>query len=294
MKKFIDHLVWAVQDLEAAKKSWETLGFQATPRGTHPFGTANHLLMADQFFVELLSVMDPSKVIPNAANQLSFSALNQAFLAKDQGVSMIVLASEDAEADVANYRALGLKTYPPTYFSRGITLPDGTTAEVAFSIAFVVSPASTSLSFFICQHYYPVHFWKKDYQLHANSFVGIKRVVLVVETPEKQEGFFSKLLGTPANIIDGVYQFTTPAETILLMTRAQFRERNGVSLGVKKEGVQLVVFQVKDLHQLQKIAERSDFRMVKISPESLLLQDPVTDIWLQFEKIKIKIKGYAT
>ncbi len=283
MKKFIDHLVWAVQDLEAAKKSWETLGFQVTPRGTHPFGTANHLLMADQFFVELLSVLDPSKVIPNTADQLSFSALNQAFLARDQGVSMIVLSSEDAAADVANYQALGLAAYPPTYFSRGITLPDGTAAEVAFSIAFIVSPDLPQLSFFVCQHHYPNHFWKAAYQLHANSFMGLKRVELVLETPAKQEAFFCKLLGTSASIIDGIYQFVTPAETILLMTPAQFKKRNGLTLESKEKGVRLVAFQLKDLQRLKGLAAQSSFTIAYASTEFVLLRDPVTTIWLRFE-----------
>ena len=51
-----DHLVWAVEDLDAAAAGLEALGFTVTPRARHPWGTENRLVQLDGFFLELLAI----------------------------------------------------------------------------------------------------------------------------------------------------------------------------------------------------------------------------------------------
>ena len=55
----------------------------------------------------------------NTARAFSFSAFNRDFLARDEGFSMLVLGTPDAVADIAAWRAAGLKTYPPFDFRGG-------------------------------------------------------------------------------------------------------------------------------------------------------------------------------
>ncbi|NIQ53863.1 MAG: VOC family protein, partial [Gammaproteobacteria bacterium] len=47
-RRRIDHLVHAVDDLDAAAAAYEDLGFLVTPRADHPFGTSNRLVILDR------------------------------------------------------------------------------------------------------------------------------------------------------------------------------------------------------------------------------------------------------
>ena len=43
MPRGIDHLVIAVRDLDAARATYQRLGFTLTPEARHPFGNCDHL-----------------------------------------------------------------------------------------------------------------------------------------------------------------------------------------------------------------------------------------------------------
>ena len=56
----IDHVLIAVRDLDAAKDTFERLGFKVTPEGRHPGrGTSNRLVVFGGEYLELISVHDP-------------------------------------------------------------------------------------------------------------------------------------------------------------------------------------------------------------------------------------------
>ena len=61
--KGIDHLIVMVPDLDRSERAWQALGFSTTPRGYHQTGgTANHLIMLDRTYIELLGLADPTSV----------------------------------------------------------------------------------------------------------------------------------------------------------------------------------------------------------------------------------------
>src|SRR3954451_8491215 len=60
----IDHTLVGVQDLEAARKVWQTLGFTVTPRGRHiGWGTGNYCIMFESGYVELLGIVQPTEFL---------------------------------------------------------------------------------------------------------------------------------------------------------------------------------------------------------------------------------------
>src|SRR5262249_18581637 len=148
MKRAIDHLVLAVNDLEAAREAYRRMGFTLTPPAQHPWGTSNSLAQFQGNFLELLAVADPAKIPPAEAGRFSFGAFNQAFLRRRQGLSMLVFQSTDARRDQAEFAARGLETYEPFDFSRQAKLPDGSLKIVAFSLAFVTEPRMPDAAFF--------------------------------------------------------------------------------------------------------------------------------------------------
>jgi len=191
----LDHIVLCVRDLDAARERFKALGFTTTPPAEHPFGTGNSLAQMGSSFIELLSVIEPQRIPPHAEGSFSFGAHNAAFLERREGMSMLVLSSEDARDDEARWRAGGLDTFEPVYFERKATLPDGSEAEVAFTIAFAVNEALPGVVFFCCQQHAPQAFWQPAYQSHANGAKDLSSVTLVAEDPQRHAAFFETLLG---------------------------------------------------------------------------------------------------
>jgi hypothetical protein len=210
----IDHFVVSVPDLDRAASAFEALGFTLTPRAQHPWGTANRLaLLPGGNFFELLEVDRPELVTPHGSpmrarrarqgNQevallgegFSFGAFNTDFLAGGAGPSMLVLQTEDADGDRARYAAAGLKTYPRFDFERQGKLPDGSSATLAFSLAFTSDAALPACGFFTCHNRAPDLFWKPDYMRHRNGAQAIEAVMLAAEQPAAHGAFLAGFSG---------------------------------------------------------------------------------------------------
>lgn len=190
----LDHVVWDARDLEAARAQFARLGFTMTPSAKHPFGTGNSLAQFDRSFIELLSVVEPENIQPFRPGFFSFPSFNQEFLRTREGLSMIVLSSNDARADNERWAEEGLETFEVFDFARKARLPDGEEVEVAFSLAFALDPALPGLAFFVCQQHAPQHFWKPDYQVHKNGASSMSSITIVGETPAMSEAFFRRFL----------------------------------------------------------------------------------------------------
>ncbi|HEY7610032.1 MAG TPA: VOC family protein [Alphaproteobacteria bacterium] len=230
MTRGIDHLVLAVRDLAKARAFYEQLGFTLTPRAEHPWGTANHLVQLNGCFLELLGVSDPAKIAPFRPGEFSFGARNRDFLAEREGMSMLVFQSRDARRDRAEFAAAGLETYAPFDFAREAKLPDGTTARVAFSLAFVTDPRMPEAAFFTCQQHAPRYFWKREFQLHANGARGIAEVVMVAPEPAALAAFFAALQGKESvRGEDGALRVATARGRISVVTPPAFAARFGAA-----------------------------------------------------------------
>ena len=193
-RRGIDHLVIAVNNLSSARDRFAAFGFRTTPLGRQPWGTANHLVQFPRNFIELVGVINPDELVPMSDAHFSFSAHNDRFLERREGLSMLVLSTDDAKADARQWRQRGLHVYEPVHWSRKAKLPDGSELTVAFTLTFVVDPLMPEIAFFSCQQHNPEAFWKPEYQAHANSATGIGAVTLVSEHPAQHRAFFSALV----------------------------------------------------------------------------------------------------
>lgn len=191
-----DHLVLAVRDLDAAAAFYERLGFRTTPRGIHPWGTHNRLVQFQQrSFLELLTIGEAEKIVAAQQGEFSFGAFNRDFLAVHEGMSMLVLASQDAAADLSDFTRAGLKTYAPFRFERAARTPDGSESKVAFELTFTSDPAIPHAGFFTCHSLFPDAFWKPAFMEHPNGVSGISTVTMVARDPADHYDFFEKLTG---------------------------------------------------------------------------------------------------
>ncbi len=222
--KGIDHLVLCGRSHPAMRETYAALGFTLTPEARHPFGTGNSLIQLEACFLELLSVFEPDKIPEPEAGRFSFAAFNRDFLIRREGLSMLVLDSADARADVAAFRAAGLETYEPFDFSRQARLPDGREATVGFSLAFATDPKLPNMAFFTCQQHAPEHFWKAQYQRHPNRALTVLEVSLVAEKPSEHARFLSAFSGFRAEPVKGGITVRTARGNISCVTPERFAE----------------------------------------------------------------------
>lgn len=204
MPRRLDHLVICVSDLAQAALDWQTLGFNLTPTGVHPFGTSNRLAMFENNFLELLAVTDAAAVPPATPDHFSFAAHNQDFLRTGEGMSMLALHSDDAHADAARFKANHIGAHAPFDFGRDAVLPGGGTARVAFSLAFATDPAMPGIAFFTCQQRHPPElFWKAEYQQHPNGALRVVEVVMSATEPAQHRDFLERLTESAAELVPG-------------------------------------------------------------------------------------------
>jgi extradiol dioxygenase family protein len=226
MRRAIDHLVLCVHDLAAAGAFYGRLGFTLTPRAEHPFGTANRLVQLRGSFLELVTVADPRRIAPAGGGEFSFGAFTAAFLRKSEGMSMLVLQTDDAVRDRQDFAKRGLETYAPFHFSRKARQPDGAEAEVSFSLAFVSNRDMPDAAFFSCQQHAPQYFWKPEYQRHANAATRVLEVLMAGAEPARFADFFGRLLGTQAvSVAKGMLRIALEGSALLVLDAAEIEKR---------------------------------------------------------------------
>jgi hypothetical protein len=227
----IDHLVLCVRSLDAALAAYARLGFTLTPTAQHPWGTANRLVQLQGNFIELLTVADASKMAPAGRGEFAFGLTNKAFLERREGFSMLVFASGDARRDQAEFAASGLQTYAPFDFSRKAKLPDGQEVTVGFTLSFVTDPRMPEAAFFVCQQTAPQHFWKPDYQRHANGALAVSEAIMLADEPAALAELYGKLQGTDAVAsAPGQLTVTTARGRVIVLDRHRATERFGDAL----------------------------------------------------------------
>jgi len=200
MTRKFDHLVLCAEDLDRACQFYGAIGFTLTPRARHPFGTANSLVQLRGNFLELLSIADPALIPKVEPGKFSFAAYNETFLKKREGFSMLVFATSDAAADAAEFKKNRLSDYDVFHFGRQATLPDGSKAQVDFSLAFVTNSAMPEAAFFTCQQHAPQYFWRPEFQHHANGAIRIVEAVISAARPDEHKSFLEPLMQAPARV----------------------------------------------------------------------------------------------
>lgn len=226
MPRRIHHLVICVHDLAQAALDWQTLGFNLTPTGVHPFGTSNRLAMFGNNFLELLAVTDAAAVPPAAPDRFSFAAHNRDFPADGEGMSMLAMHGVDAHADAARFKANHIGAYPPFDFGRDAVLRGGGTARVEFSLAFATDPAMPRIAFFTCQERHPPElFWKPEYQRHPNGALRVIEVVMSAPEPAEHRGLLEHITESTAELAPGRLTVGERGDRIIVLGPAEMARR---------------------------------------------------------------------
>ncbi|MEM6664875.1 MAG: VOC family protein [Pseudomonadota bacterium] len=226
----IDHLVILVADLDVASTTYERLGFTVSPRGFHSahMGTANHTIMFQDDYLELLSVLTPTPV----------NAPMRARLEEGEGLMATILKTDDATGAQHQMDAAGVTVLEPVAFERPVSRPDGGTGRAAFRITRIDEPGGPREGMFACEHLTRDTVWLPDLMTHANGATGLLAVTGVAEDPDVAAETLAILFDTePVTAADGVITVDA-AGCIVTVSRGETGHAGralrltGVTLGV--------------------------------------------------------------
>jgi catechol 2,3-dioxygenase-like lactoylglutathione lyase family enzyme len=248
MPRGLDHVVHAVRDLDSAAELYRRLGFTVGARNRHAWGTHNRLVQLPGFFVELLAVAEPEKLGSDGFSAL-FGTFNRLFLKDQEGLSLVILESDDAAADAARFRQAGVGVSDAMHFEREAKRPDGAAVKVGFSLAFARDAGAPAIGFAVCQQHFPEHFWNPAFQQHPNTASTIEDVVLVADNPSDHHIFLSAFTGVrDLHATSSGITASTERGDIKVMDPAAFRSHFGseppdISRGARIAAMQ---FRVRD------------------------------------------------
>jgi catechol 2,3-dioxygenase-like lactoylglutathione lyase family enzyme len=239
MPRGLDHIVHAVRDLDAAADFYRRAGFKVGARNKHPWGTHNHVVQFPGFFIEILTIGEPEKLVGEGLARV-FGIANREFIACGDGFSMLALESADINADVEDFKQRGIGVSPALPFTRDAKLPDGSTITVGFTLAFARDELSPHIGFFAIQHRDPAMFYKKELQHHANGASGVLGAVLVAENPSDHHIFLKAVTGASDLHASSIgVTAHTPRGDVEIVEAVAFRDQFGVAPTLDGEGASL-------------------------------------------------------
>lgn len=196
LPRAIDHLVLPVSELETCRARLTRLGFTVASDARHPFGTQNAcVFFANDTYLEPLAIGSREDCLEAARAGNAFVARDQAFrFRRGEGLSAMVVKTEDAAADHHRYTEEGLSGGRVLQFSRQFRFPDGRTAEGAFHLAFAADLRAPDFFAFACQRINPLPADRGALIEHANGAMGLARIVLTEENPSDFQYFLETVL----------------------------------------------------------------------------------------------------
>jgi len=277
MPRGIDHIVHAVRNLDAAAALYTSLGFTVGARNLHSpaWGTQNRVIQTPGTYIELLALADTSGMVPHGPRHFSFGAFNRDFLARGQGLSMLVLDGQDSAVQAQALRAAAFDDFELFDFARDAKRPDGTPTRVAFTLAFARDPNAPDIGYFTCKHHYPENFWNPVFQSHANGVTGIAGVVLVADCPQDHRSFLAAFTGADVTAAPAGITARTRRGDIDVMEPGSFERRFGAEPPPTVGGARLAAlrFAVRNLAatraalQLEKIGFSEHSQQLVVAPD---------------------------
>lgn len=184
----LDHAIVGVRDLEAARARFARLGFNSTPRGRHVgWGTANHCVVFERDYLELLGVVDPT----------GFSNGLDRLLAEREGLLGLAVASRDAEATRAAWAEAGADPEAVRELGRLLEGADGP-VELRFRNVLLPPASAAGLNLFACEHLTPGLMRRPAWLLHPNGATGIRSCTVAADEPGPLVAALRRLFGPAA------------------------------------------------------------------------------------------------
>jgi catechol 2,3-dioxygenase-like lactoylglutathione lyase family enzyme len=182
----IDHLLIVVGDLDRAAATYRRLGFTLSPRAVHSphMGTANHTIMLERDYFELLAV-----VAPTPANAKWRQAL-----AVGEGLAGLAVATTSAAAAGAAWRQAGLAAGDSVAFSRAVERAGGERMLARFEIVALPAQAVPAMAIFACAQLTRDAVWLPELLDHPNTARAIRKLSIAAPDPRRTAQAWARAL----------------------------------------------------------------------------------------------------
>lgn len=169
----LDHVIIAVQDLDAAASAWRKLGLTLTPRGLHAGkGTGNHCIMFPDSYVELLGIVDETGAQGRLAERVR---------TRGEGGMGLAWGADDADRACQALRAAGIDADDPNDLSRPLDL-DGRQDMVRFRNVMLPKLDLPGTMQFVCTHLTPeLTRARREWMLHPSGATGISGIMIAAD-----------------------------------------------------------------------------------------------------------------
>jgi hypothetical protein len=200
------------------------LGFTVAADAKHPFGTENAcVFFSDGTYLEPLAIGEPG-------TYSAFDQAENAFVTGDRrfrerrgqdGFSALVAKSDDADRDHARFVSMNMSGGDAFSFRRPVTLPDGSTAEASFRLAFANDHNDSDFFFFTCQRIAALPADRSSLERHDNGVTGIREIVLSADRPSDFEPLVEAVFETSSEKDhEGRLFFVTASVRLSIVTNA--------------------------------------------------------------------------
>lgn len=286
----LDHIVATSRDADYACATWERLGFTLTPRGFHPFGTMNNLVVFRRTFYEFLSLCDPERFeVAVARGDLPprLAALTRVALETRDGPSLLALTPEDPDADLAAVEARGIAVSEPMQFKRPVRLPDGRDTAAAVTVHFLDDPAYDEAPVFSSQQHVAGAIWVPAWQQHPNGALDICEAIYSAPRPRELAAHFVRLLGPPSTDSDDRIVFDAGPGRIVIGSPEWCGQRfadvggSGFLPGAALEGLSI---EIADLGNVEELLRKGGVPFALTNGAIQVGRDDAAGVLLEFSE----------
>lgn len=242
----IDHAVVVVPDLAAACKRYGELGFALQPQGRHvKLGTANHLMIFEHNYLELIGVVEPTP----------YNEERRLWLKQGGGLANIALATDGADIARDAFVRAGLNPDPILEFGRAVEI-DGRMEEAKFRTVRVPKNSRPIVGLFVCDHLTPQFVYRAEWSRHPNGVRGLAGITVLAADPARVTALCTRFFGTGAARPEGDHGLVvdTGTQPIHYMTRAVFGKRYpGIAPARTDDHAALLSFAVEDIERVHSL-----------------------------------------
>ncbi len=219
--EFLDHPVIAARDLDAARVTWERLGFTIPPRGSHiEWGTGNLCIMFPDDYLEIRGIVDASRFTMNLDKHLDRFG---------EGLMGVAFRTDDVQTSYREMVDHGMRVAEPRRLTRNFEHPEGWT-QPSFDLC-VPEPDDIEglMHVVVLQHLTPELIRRPDFLAHPNACVGVNAMAGIIDDTERVAAKLALLLGDDSvqTNADGVHLVVLGGQQIELLLPQAYRARFG-------------------------------------------------------------------
>lgn len=188
----LDHVGVCARELGPMAAAYEALGFTLTPiaqQSGRPtpdapvelYATGNRCAFLRHGYIELLAILEPAR-FDNGLGK---------FLARYEGLHILAMGMDDAEANLARMKRAGIPIPGVAHLERPVDKPDGPRAKFSR----LPYPDAPEGRLQLIRHLTPELIWQDRWMDHANQAEALTELLLVSAEPAVSAARLSKLTG---------------------------------------------------------------------------------------------------